>query len=68
MYFNYHAKAKKLIKDGHCTGFRIVREYHNIRPALLLEFDDGTVMPIRSHKFEEYRFLLFENNVKEKTE
>lgn len=35
-YFNYHAKAKGLIADGHCTGFEIVDNWNNISPALLL--------------------------------
>lgn len=60
MYFNYHAKAKRLIKEGKCEEFEFVEEYHGIKPCLLLKFVDKTVMPIRSHRFEEYRFLLFE--------
>lgn len=67
MYFNYHGKAKKLIKEGHCTGFKMIDSYHGISPCLLLILDDDSVLPIRSHKFDEYRFLLFENNVKEKS-
>ena len=66
MYFNYHAKAKRLIKQGDCKSFEFVDEYHGISPCLLLYFKDGLIMPISSHRFEEYRFLLFENNVKEK--
>lgn len=66
MYFNYHAKARKLVKEGHCTGFKFVERYKDISPCLILYFDDSSVMPIRAHKFEEYRYLLFENNVKER--
>ena len=66
MYFNYHAKAKKKIREGKCTGFKIVEHYHNISPCLLLFFDDDSVMPIRKYKFDDYLFLLFSQNIKEK--
>ena len=68
MYFNYHAKAKKLIRQGHCIGYKFVKDYRKIKPCLLLYFDDESVMPIREHKFAEYRYLLFENNIVEITE
>lgn len=53
-YFNYHAKAKKLINDGHLIGFDIVDRWNNISPALVLFFDNNKPMPIRSHRFDEY--------------
>ena len=59
-YFNYHATAKRLIREGHLSDYRFVSEYHGIRPALLLFFDDPQhpIMPIRAHKFAEYLPLL----------
>ena len=59
-YFNYHATAKRLIRKGRLCGFRFVEEYHGIRPALLLFFDDPShpVMPIREHRFDEYLPLI----------
>lgn len=57
-YFNYHAKAKNLIKEGHLIGYEIVKEYHKISPALLLFFDSGLIMPIREHRFNEYLALF----------
>ena len=59
-YFNYHATAKRLIREGRLTGFRFVPEYRGISPALLLFFDDPRhpVMPIREHRFSEYLTLL----------
>lgn len=59
-YFNYHATAKKLIGEGKLKGYIVVEKYKNISPALLLFFDDARhpVMPIREHRWEEYRELL----------
>ncbi len=59
MYFNYHAKAKKLILDGELIRFEIVENYNGITPALVLYFKNHKPMPIRQHKFEEY-FELFD--------
>ena len=66
MYFNYHAKAKRLIKEGHCKNFQFVESYHKISPCLLLFFDDGLVMPIRKAHFDEYIILLAKFGVSEK--
>lgn len=66
MYFNYHAKAKRLISDGHCVGFQLTKCYHKISPCLLLFFDDKSVMPIRKPHFEEYFFLLAKYGIEEK--
>lgn len=57
-YFNYHAKAKNLIKGGHLVKFEIVEKWGNISPALVLYFDNNRPMPIRSHRFDEYMELL----------
>lgn len=57
MYFNYHAKAKKLIKEGKLTDYKIVEKYNNISPALLLIFGNF-IMPIRPHKWQEYIQLI----------
>lgn len=57
-YFNYHAKVKNLITRGHCTGARILEEYHGICPALLLFFDNHPPMPIREYKWQEYFLIL----------
>lgn len=55
-YFNYHATAKRLIKDGKLKEYRFVSEYNGIKDVLLLIFDDSRhpVMPIRRHKWGEY--------------
>ena len=65
MYFNYHAKVRKLIEDGHCLGFEFFAKYHEISPCLLLYFDNDKPMPIREHKFDEYLFLLAKYGVEE---
>ncbi len=62
MYFNYHAKAKKLISSGDLIYYTIVDDYNGISPALVLYFKSHKPMPIRKHKFDEYLILL--NNEK----
>lgn len=56
--FNYHAKAKGLITDGHCTGFEIVENWNGICPALVLYFDNNRPMPIRQCRWDDYFHLL----------
>lgn len=57
-YFNYHAKAQNLIKEGHLVKFEIIPKWGKISPALVLYFDNNKPMPIRKHKFDEYLRLL----------
>ena len=64
-YFNYHAKARRLIKEGHLVGYSFMDAYHNISPALVLYFDNHSPMPIREHRFAEYSKLLAERNINE---
>lgn len=58
MYFNYHAKAKRLIAEGRLTRYEIVPAWGNIRPALVLYFDGERPMPIREYRWAEYFALL----------
>lgn len=69
-YFSYHAVARRLIAEGRLLRYQIVSEYHGIRPALLLFFDDDRhpVMPIREHRFHEYLPLLEGERAKERKE
>lgn len=62
-YFNYHAKIKNLIKNRHCIAAKLLENYHNISPALVLFFDNHTAMPIRIHRFPEYFELLNKNGI-----
>lgn len=62
MYFNYHAKAKKLIKQGDLSYYTIVENYNGIKPALILYFKNHKPMPIRQNHFEEYLKLLENEN------
>lgn len=66
MYFNYHAKVKRLIEEGHALDFEFLPEYHKISPCLLIFFDNQKPMPIREHRFQEYIFLLAKFQVYEK--
>lgn len=54
MYFNYHAKAKSLIKAGELEYFEILDDYHGIKPAIVLYFSSHKPMPIRQHRWAEY--------------
>ena len=65
VYFNYHAKLKRLIESGKAIGYERLEEYHNISPCILVHFEGERSMPIREHKFEEYLFLFAKFGVKE---
>ena len=58
MYYNYHAKAKQLITEGHLINFEIVPKWKMITPALVLYFDNHKPMPIRKYRWEEYWNIL----------
>lgn len=59
-YFNYHATAKKLIKEGKLKNFYFTKKHNAISPALVLCFNDvhHPIMPIRKEKFIEYLNLI----------
>ena len=59
-YFNYHAKAKRLIKDGFLIGYEFVNEHNNVRPALILYFHNNKPIPIKQHYWKEYLSLIKE--------
>ena len=49
-YFNYHAKAKKLIAEGHLVDYELVDSWNKISSALVLYFDNNKPIPIREYK------------------
>ncbi|OCG56197.1 thermostable hemolysin delta-VPH [Gilliamella sp. Choc6-1] len=57
-YFNYHAKAKNLIKKGCLIRYEFVDNWNNIKPALVLYFKGAKPMPIREYRWSEYLPLL----------
>ncbi len=59
-YFNYHATAKRLIKENKLKAFYFTEKHNQISPALVLVFDDVShpVMPIRKEKWQEYLDLI----------
>ena len=59
-YFNYHAKAKRLISEGHLISYKIVDSWNNISPALVLFFDNNRPLPIREYMWDEY-FKIMKN-------
>lgn len=68
-YFNYHATAKKLIKDGKLISYSIKEKHGNIAPALVLIFCDQKhpIMPIREKHFDEYLNLISEQEKQKNT-
>jgi hypothetical protein len=59
-YFNYHATAKRLIKQGKLINYCFVNRHNNISPALVLYFNDfrHPIMPIREERWGEYMELI----------
>ena len=63
MYYSYHAKIKKLIKENHLTDYKFVENYNSISPALVLFFDCHAPMPVRKHRWQEYKMFFEEVNI-----
>ena len=62
-YFNYHAKAKRLISNNHLISVTFFKNYHNIKPAMVLYFDNNTPIPIRDYMWKEYFEILKTENI-----
>ena len=62
-YFNFHAKAKNLIKNGHCFAATIFKEYNHISPALVLYFNNSKPIPIREYMWNDYLPLITQQNI-----
>lgn len=58
-YFDYHAKVKKLVKEGKLSGYYFDKQYKKIGFVLVLVFDEKKY-PIREDRFEEYFDLIGE--------
>lgn len=58
MYYNYHAIIKKKIKEDKLINIEFKEKYKNINNVMLLYFNDGSIYPIREHRFLEYSILL----------
>ena len=58
MYYNYHAIIKKKIKENKLIYIEFKEEHKKIKNVMLLHFNDGTIYPIREHRFLEYSILL----------
>ncbi len=67
-YFDYHATAKKLIREGKLISWHFAENHNGIPNAIVLHFRDEKhpVMPIRAHRHEEYLFLLEKEEQKNK--
>lgn len=64
MYYNYHARAKSLIKNGSCIGATIFDKYNHIYPALVLYFENHKPIPIREYMWDDYIDLLRKYRIK----
>lgn len=61
MYFNYHAKAKRLIADGKLVSWKFYDDWNGISPALVLFFKNEKPMPVREYRWDEYLTLIDKN-------
>ena len=60
--YPYHNKIKQRIRNKELISYEYVERYKNIQPALLLYFNtEPKIRPIRSHRFQEYQYLLNKN-------
>ena len=57
-YFNYHAKAKKLISQGYLIHYEFGDNWNGIKPAIVLYFENVNPMPIREYRWQEYLPLI----------
>lgn len=53
-YYNYHAIAKRLIENNHLIAVSVFPAYKNIRPAMVLYFDNHRPIPIREYMWDDY--------------
>ena len=58
VYYNYHACAKRLIREGHLIAIERKEKWGKISPAFLLIFDNHKPMPIREERIAEYVRLI----------
>ena len=63
-YYNYHAIAKRLINENHLIAVTVFSEYKNIRPALVLYFDNHRPIPIRDYMWNEYLDNINDKKIK----
>ena len=62
MYYNYHAIVKKKIRNNELVKIEFKEVYKKYKNVMLLYFKDGSIYPIREHRFLEYSILLNKNN------
>lgn len=59
--YPYHNQIKRRIKNKELVSYEYVERYKNIAPCLLLHFStEPKIRPIREHRFEEYKEILFQ--------
>ena len=58
VYFSYHGEIRKLVMNGELEKVVFVERYKQISPALVLLFKTHTPMPVRQHRFKEYKEFL----------
>lgn len=57
--YPYHNKIKQRINNGELISYEFVEKYKNISTCLVLYFkSEPYILPIREHRFSEYRLLL----------
>lgn len=58
MYYNYHGIIKKKIKNNELVKIEFKDKYKKLENVMLLYFRDGSIYPIREHRFLEYSIIL----------
>ena len=61
MYYNYHAVAQRLIREGKLVDCQMVERWGNVAPAFVLFFEDHRPMPRREERVAEYVRLIEES-------
>ena len=61
MYYNYHAVAQRLIREGKLVGCQMVERWGKVAPAFVLFFENHRPMPIREERVAEYVDVIKES-------
>ena len=61
MYYNYHAVAQRLIREGKLVDCKWVERWGKVSPAFVLFFENHRPMPIREERVAEYLCVIEES-------
>ncbi len=58
MSYDFHAKAKQLIKSGHLVSFETIKKHYKNEPALVMYFDNHSPISVSKEKWAEYGEII----------